>query len=151
MLEDFIEANNLKARVFEVSEEVHSAAKAAAVMEGDAEAVAKSIVLIDSNKEPLLVILLGKDKIDFAKIKALLGANDVRLAEPEEVLEITGEKSRSGVISGGSDNGINNACSISPVEARGNMHYRRGYGEPRHNFQEGRNYAHKHLRNQDIY
>ncbi|PIN85342.1 MAG: hypothetical protein COV47_02620 [Candidatus Diapherotrites archaeon CG11_big_fil_rev_8_21_14_0_20_37_9] len=89
-LENFIKTNRLKAVVFECEGEVHSAAKAAAQLKGNSMSVAKSIVLIDSAKEPLLVILLGSDKISFAKVKVLLGVSDVRLAFPEEVKEITG-------------------------------------------------------------
>ena len=89
-LETFIKVNGLSAKVFACDKEVHTAAKAAAVMEGDPESVAKSILLVDSEKEPVLVVLLGKDKISFDKIKVLLGVKDVQLAEPNEVLEMTG-------------------------------------------------------------
>jgi len=89
MLQDFIKANRLTAQIFETQGVVKSAAKAAQELD-DSEAVAKSILLMDSNNEPLLVVLLGKDKIDFKKIKQILGVKDIRLAEPEEVLESTG-------------------------------------------------------------
>jgi len=89
MLQDFIKANNLKAEIFETQGKVKSSAKAAQELD-DNEAVAKSILLMDSNDESVLVILLGKDKIDFKKIKEILDVKDVRLAEPEEVFEATG-------------------------------------------------------------
>ncbi len=88
MLDDFIKVNRLSATIFEC-EDSHAAAKAIEHT-GDAEAVAKSIVMVASSGEPLLVVLLGKDKIDLAKIKKLLDVHDVRLASPKEVLEITG-------------------------------------------------------------
>ncbi len=88
MLDDFIQVNKLSARIFEC-EDSHTTAKAIEHT-GNAEGVAKSIVMVDSNNEPLLVILLGNDKIDFAKVKGILGVSDVRLAGPKEVLEITG-------------------------------------------------------------
>ena len=90
MLKDFIEANKLTAKVFASSGEVHTSQKAALEMGLEEDSVAKSIVLVGSGKQNILVILSGKDRIDFAKIKALLGVSDVRLAEPEEVFEITG-------------------------------------------------------------
>ena len=90
MLEEFIHANRLSAKVFETTKEVHTAAKAAAEMEGDNEAVVKSIVLVGSDQESVLVILLGKDKIDLQKVKKVLGLKDMWLAEPKEVLERTG-------------------------------------------------------------
>tara|TARA_Y100000310_G_scaffold299208_1_gene333834 strand:- start:21687 stop:22136 length:450 start_codon:yes stop_codon:yes gene_type:complete len=89
MLQDFIKTNKLSAEIIQCTGEVHTAVKAAAQVD-DPEAAAKSIVLIDSDEEPLLVILLGKNKIDFQKIKEILKVKDVRLAEPEEVLRITG-------------------------------------------------------------
>ncbi|MBI5619782.1 hypothetical protein HY950_02360, partial [Candidatus Gottesmanbacteria bacterium] len=79
MLDDFLKVNGIPALIFEC-EDAHSAAKAMRFT-GDSEAVAKSIVLIDSNSEPLLIIILGKDRIDFAKVKKLLNVRDVRLAE----------------------------------------------------------------------
>ena len=88
MLEDFIKVNRLSAEIFRCSD-AHTAAKASQFT-GDAEAVAKSIVLVASDGQPVLVILLGNDKIDLQKIKAVLGVKDVRLATPNEVLEITG-------------------------------------------------------------
>ncbi len=89
-LESFIKVNRLSAKVFATTIEVHTAAKAAAELDGDSESVAKSIVLIGSNKEPVLVILLGKDRIDFQKLKGLLNVKDVRMALEKEVFEITG-------------------------------------------------------------
>lgn len=80
MLEDFIEVNKLNAKIFPIEERNKSMP------------LAKSIVLIDSNEEPLLVILLSEDKIDFSKIKKILKVKDVRLAEPKQVFEITGYK-----------------------------------------------------------
>ncbi|HIH09377.1 MAG TPA: YbaK/EbsC family protein [Candidatus Diapherotrites archaeon] len=90
MLEDFIEVNKLSAKVFPVRDEVHTAAKAAAAMEGDADAVAKSIVLVASGGQGIVVVLLGKDKVDLQKVKSVMGVNDVALASPKEVFGITG-------------------------------------------------------------
>ena len=88
MLEDFIKVNRLSATVFKCTG-AHTAANAVEAT-GGAEAVAKSIVLVASDGQPALVILLGKDKIDLKKIKGILGVKDARLAVPKEVLEITG-------------------------------------------------------------
>ena len=88
MLPDFIKVSKLAATIFEC-EDAYTAEKAGEIT-GDPESVAKSILLIGSDNEPILAILLGKDKIDFAKIKKALGLTDVRLATPKEVLEITG-------------------------------------------------------------
>ncbi len=90
MLEDFISANKLTATIFETTRKVQTAEKAAQEMKLEEDSVAKSILFIGSDAGPILVILQGKDRVDFAKLKSLAGVSDVRLAEPEEVFEITG-------------------------------------------------------------
>lgn len=90
MLEDFIKTNKLSAKVFPLTKDVSTSYKAAAALGLGIDAIVKSILLMTSEQEPVLVILLGKDKIDFQKVKKIIGAKDVLLAEPEEVLEITG-------------------------------------------------------------
>jgi len=52
--------------------------------------IIKSIVLIGSDKKPILAILPARSKISYKKIKTLLKVKDVRLAKPAEVLEHSG-------------------------------------------------------------
>lgn len=54
------------------------------------EKIIKSIVLIGSDKKPILAILPAKNRISYKKIKTLLKVKDVRLAQPDEVLEHSG-------------------------------------------------------------
>jgi prolyl-tRNA editing enzyme YbaK/EbsC (Cys-tRNA(Pro) deacylase) len=49
--------------------------------------IAKSIVMIDSDGNPLLAILPAKSRVSHRKIKKLLALKDVRLASPDEVLK----------------------------------------------------------------
>lgn len=55
-----------------------------------ADRIIKSIVLIGSDKKPILAILPAKSRISYKKIKTLLKLKDVRLAQPDEVLEQSG-------------------------------------------------------------
>jgi hypothetical protein len=55
-----------------------------------AERIIKSIVLIGSDKKPILAILPAKNRVSYKKIKTLLKVKDVRLAQPDEVLEHSG-------------------------------------------------------------
>jgi prolyl-tRNA editing enzyme YbaK/EbsC (Cys-tRNA(Pro) deacylase) len=55
-----------------------------------ADRIIKSIVLIGSDKKPILAILPAKNRISYKKIKTLLNVKDVRLARPDEVLEHSG-------------------------------------------------------------
>jgi prolyl-tRNA editing enzyme YbaK/EbsC (Cys-tRNA(Pro) deacylase) len=54
------------------------------------EKIVKSIVLVDSNGNPLLAILRAQSRVSFRKIKRLLAVRDVRLAGAEEVLRFSG-------------------------------------------------------------
>jgi len=55
-----------------------------------ADRIIKSIVLIGSDKKPILAILPARSRISYKKIKTLLKVKDVRLAQPDEVLEHSG-------------------------------------------------------------
>ena len=88
MLEDFIKVNKLGAKIFEAPN-VRTSVQAEQIV-GPLETIAKSIVLVCSDGTFALVVLLGADKIDFSKVKKVLGVSDVRLASPKEVLEISG-------------------------------------------------------------
>jgi len=55
-----------------------------------ADRIIKSIVLVGSDKKPILVILPARSRISYKKIKTLLKVKDVRLAQPDEVLEHSG-------------------------------------------------------------
>jgi Cys-tRNA(Pro)/Cys-tRNA(Cys) deacylase len=55
-----------------------------------ADRIIKSIVLIGSDKKPILAILPAKNRISYKKFKTLLKVKDVRLAQPDEVLEHSG-------------------------------------------------------------
>jgi prolyl-tRNA editing enzyme YbaK/EbsC (Cys-tRNA(Pro) deacylase) len=54
------------------------------------EKIVKSIVMIDSNGNPLLAILGAQSRVSFRKIKGLLAVKDVHLAGAEEVLKFSG-------------------------------------------------------------
>jgi len=55
-----------------------------------AEKVAKSIVMIDSNGEPLLAVVPALSFVNHKKLKLLLNVRDVRLANAQEVLQHSG-------------------------------------------------------------
>jgi Cys-tRNA(Pro)/Cys-tRNA(Cys) deacylase len=74
--------------IIEFSEPVKTVEQASRQV--DADRIVKSIVMIDSNDEPLLAIVAAKSKISHRKLKDLLGVRDVRLASPDEVLQHSG-------------------------------------------------------------
>ena len=75
-------------RFIEFDEPVRTVEEAARKVPEDK--IIKSIVMIGSDKKPILAILPAKNKISYKKIKTLLKVKDVRLAQPDEVLEHSG-------------------------------------------------------------
>ncbi len=75
-------------RFIEFDEPVRTVEEAARKV--SAARIIKSIVLVGSYKRPILAILPAKNKISYKKIKTLLKVKDVRLAQPDEVLEHSG-------------------------------------------------------------
>jgi len=87
-LRSFLLSHRIWHRFIEFDEPVKTVEQAARKV--DVEQIVKSIVLVDSNDAPLLVILPAINRISYKKIKALLGVKDVRLANEEEVLTYSG-------------------------------------------------------------
>jgi len=75
-------------RFIEFSEPVRTVEEAARKIPADR--IIKSIVLVGSDKKPILAILPARNRISYKKIKTLLKVKDVRLAQPDEVLEHSG-------------------------------------------------------------
>ena len=75
-------------RFIEFDEPVRTVEEAARKIPADR--IIKSIVLIGSDKKPILAILPAKKRISYKKIKTLLKVKDVRLAKADEVLEHSG-------------------------------------------------------------
>ena len=87
-LRSFLLSHRIWHRFIEFDEPVKTVEQAARKV--DVDQIIKSIVLVDSNNAPLLVILPAKNRISYKKIKALLSVKDVRLANEDEVLAYSG-------------------------------------------------------------
>ena len=75
-------------RFIEFDEPVRTVEEAARKVPADR--IIKSIVLIGSDKKPILAILPANNRISYKKIKTVLKVKDVRLAQPDEVFEHSG-------------------------------------------------------------
>jgi prolyl-tRNA editing enzyme YbaK/EbsC (Cys-tRNA(Pro) deacylase) len=75
-------------RFIEFDEPVKTVEQAAKKVQ--AEKIAKSIVMVDSNGEPVLAIVPARSMVSHRKLKELLGVRDVRLANAQEVLDYSG-------------------------------------------------------------
>lgn len=89
MLEDFIQANDVKGKIIRFDEEVARCSQVAELEEYTP--VAKSILFAcEEGKGFVLAIVEGKKKISQSKLAHAVGAKHCRLATPEEVLSSTG-------------------------------------------------------------
>jgi prolyl-tRNA editing enzyme YbaK/EbsC (Cys-tRNA(Pro) deacylase) len=87
-LKDVMLSKNLWHRFIEFSEPVKTVEQASRKV--PVEKIVKSIVMVDSDGNPLLAIVKAGSMVSFRKIKQLLEVKDVRLASPEEVLKQSG-------------------------------------------------------------
>ena len=87
-LREFLVSKGVLHRFIEFEDPVRTGTEAAKKVPADA--IIKSIVLIGSDKKPVLAILPARNKISYRKVKILLNLKDIRLAQPDEVLEHSG-------------------------------------------------------------
>lgn len=91
MLEEFIEANGLLAKIIKLEKEVASSKAAAAAMKVGLADIAKTIVLVNpKTKIGVLAVVLGHCTVDLEKLSAAAKEGDLEPAIPKQVLEITG-------------------------------------------------------------
>ena len=70
--------------------QIESVAEQAEMLGLAEERIVKSVVVLTADNEPAVLFLCGDDELNEVKAARALGADDVRLATPEEALEITG-------------------------------------------------------------
>ncbi len=90
MLEDFIETNKVAAEIISCAKEVQSAKDVMGLLKVPLEKIAKTVLFIDSNTDPVLIIQSGNNRISEPKVCKLINAESIRLASADETLEITG-------------------------------------------------------------
>ncbi len=73
------------------TEPIPTAAAAAAALDCPVAAIVNSLVFA-ADGEPLLVLTSGANRVDTARVAALVGAAKVRRADPGFVLEATGQE-----------------------------------------------------------
>ena len=82
----------LEVRTFPDS--THTAADAARVVGAEIGQIVKSLVFVSANEEgelePLVCLVSGADRVDLARLAAVIGRRDVRRASAKEADELTG-------------------------------------------------------------
>lgn len=96
MLDDFIEANGLTAEIIRFEKEVKTTKGAAAAIKAELSDIVKSILLFDVEKNSaVLAVLPGDCRVDLEKVIKLTGFSSLKLATPEQAVEVTGYEAGS--------------------------------------------------------
>ena len=68
----------------------HSVAEAAETVGAEPEDFIKSIVMIDDDKNVVVGIVKGEDRVSTKRVAKFLSLENLKIALPEEILELTG-------------------------------------------------------------
>lgn len=87
-IKKFLDDGNVHYECF-THEPVYTSEQAARVRNAPLESGAKAMVFRSEGKY-LMVVIAGNKKIDFKKVKKIIGCKSLSLASPEEVLKVMG-------------------------------------------------------------
>ena len=85
-----LEKLNIPHRVFKHENPLQSFEQAAAERQQRPEQIVRSILFQIRPEEFVMVLVAGRDQVDWRKLRQLVGRSRVRMATEEEVLEMTG-------------------------------------------------------------
>ncbi|HBC93572.1 MAG TPA: aminoacyl-tRNA deacylase [Pelotomaculum sp.] len=88
-VQSYLDQYNLGLKVIELQEDTSTCELAAAALGVEVGQIAKTLVFL-ADGQPVLVVASGDRKINSGKLKRLLAAAKVRMADPDTVLEVTG-------------------------------------------------------------
>jgi len=87
---NFLQTENIAHEFYKMPHSARSAAGVAAVLGLDIAQVAKAIVFLADDEKPLMAVIPGNTKVDQQKLKKVVDAKKLRLATPEQIVELTG-------------------------------------------------------------
>jgi prolyl-tRNA editing enzyme YbaK/EbsC (Cys-tRNA(Pro) deacylase) len=88
-LRKYMKANGIEGEVIEVGSGATSES-AASSLEAPLDSIVKSVLFMDKNRRPILVIMGGEHKLQQNTFARLIGCRKIRLATRDEVLRFTG-------------------------------------------------------------
>jgi Cys-tRNA(Pro) deacylase len=86
---NFLQTQGIQHEIFTLSGQARTARRLAALLGLNPRQVAKNLIFV-ADDQPVLVIIPGDRKADRAKIKKVLDASEVKFADTQTVLDITG-------------------------------------------------------------
>lgn len=89
-IQPFLDRYCLKAEIIDLGVPMPSSADAAQLMGVDESRIFKSLLLKGKDGRVVLVVLCGNQRVDLKKVAALTGLKELRFAEAEVVMEMTG-------------------------------------------------------------
>ena len=85
-----LEKLNIPHQVFQHKGPVHSFEQAAADRKQRPEQIVRSILFQIRPEEFVMVLMAGREQVDWRKLRQFIGRSRLRMATEEEVLEVTG-------------------------------------------------------------
>jgi prolyl-tRNA editing enzyme YbaK/EbsC (Cys-tRNA(Pro) deacylase) len=86
----FVAENGIQAEVISFAQPTHSVAEAAAAVGADPEDFVKSICMVTMGGKLVVAIVKGENRASTGRVGKALGIPRPRIAEPNEILELTG-------------------------------------------------------------
>jgi len=89
-LKKFVKDNEIESEHLIFKEPCKTVAEAARAAKAKETDFIKSMVFSDETDIPLVFILKGEDRLDNRKVSEISGVKKIRMAKPDEILELTG-------------------------------------------------------------
>jgi len=89
-LREYISENGIDAEVISFEQSTHSVAEAAAAVGADPEDFVKSICMVTMGGKLVVAIVKGEHRAATSRVGKALGIARPRIANPDEILELTG-------------------------------------------------------------
>ena len=89
-LRGYITENGIQAEVISFTQSTHSVAEAAAAVGAESEDFVKSICMVTMGGKLVVAIVKGEHRASTSRVAKAMGIPRPRVANPEEILELTG-------------------------------------------------------------
>lgn len=90
VIRKFIKNHNISAEIIELGENTATSEQAAKALGIDTSQIAKSLLLLNENKEPFLVIAPGDKRVDKKRLAEITSSKKVKFADAELIGKLTG-------------------------------------------------------------
>jgi prolyl-tRNA editing enzyme YbaK/EbsC (Cys-tRNA(Pro) deacylase) len=88
-LKAFMDAKDIDGKYLNFEDSCHSVEDAARALGTTPDCIVKNICLVGDGRF-IVVVLKGEDKVDRSRVKEILNLSKVKIASPDEILELSG-------------------------------------------------------------